>query len=390
MSSSTTAAASVPSKNATAIAAAAMASKINAARAYAQAQNVIAAKHFAAAMAGFIGLFAIFHWSRFLYSRYASKTIKDSKIMKGQVSIARLTRHVLNHPAPYFKSIGHALVVIVYLLINVVVTVTGNIDWTSQIGIAKRCGWLAFSNIAFITFLALKNTPLAYLTGFSYESLNPLHQAAGYTTVTYVFLHLILESAYMSKFNELFVLTEQEQVYGIVAGCGMFIILVSAICLRSIRYEIFYLIHIAMYAVIIVTAALHRSDITKQALYAILVAGAMWGSDRILRACRVLWYSYDNRAIITPLPHGGTRIKLSRAPSRAIPGNHCFLWIPQIRLIETHPFTIVNCSPSSLELVISAYDGFTNDLHNYALKNPGVTLRASVDETEEFDTQAYH
>jgi NAD(P)H-flavin reductase len=63
----------------------------------------------------------------------------------------------------------------------------------------------------------------------------------------------------------------------------------------------------------------------------------------------------------------------------AVPGNHLFLWIPQICLLETHPFTIVSSTASSLELVVAAYDGFTNDLHQYAKKNPGASLRASVD-----------
>ncbi|KAH8667412.1 ferric reductase NAD binding domain-containing protein [Tricladium varicosporioides] len=379
MSSSTTVSTPV-AKNATAAAAsAAMAKKVQAARAYAQSNNIKSAKYFAAAMSGFILLFAIFHWSRFLYSRFASRGVKNSKLMKGQVTLARLTRHVLNHPAPFFKSIGHALVVIVYLLINIILTVTLDVDWSTQIGIAKRCGWLAFSNIVFITFLALKNTPLAYLIGYSYESLNPLHQAAGYTTIIYSLLHVTLESVYFKKAHHLATLIEEENIYGIVAGSAMFIILVSAITIRSMRYEIFYIIHIAMYAVLLVTVALHRPELDKKEIFAILVAAGLWGSDRVLRACRVLWYSYGNQAILTPLPYGGTRITLSRAPSRAVPGTHCFLWIPKIRLIETHPFTIANVSPSRMELVINAYDGFTSDLHEYAVKNPGVSLRASVD-----------
>lgn len=105
----------------------------------------------------------------------------------------------------------------------------------------------------------------------------------------------------------------------------------------------------------------------------------MWTSDRILRTTRTFFYSFGTRATITPLPHGGTQVVLNWAPSRVIPGNHCFLWIPKIRLLETHPFTIVSSTPSSLQLVIAAYDGFTSDLHQYAKKNPGVSLRASID-----------
>jgi len=46
-------------------------------------------RFYAAAMAGLIVLFTIFHFTRFLYSRYASKSVKESAVMKIQVSIAR-------------------------------------------------------------------------------------------------------------------------------------------------------------------------------------------------------------------------------------------------------------------------------------------------------------
>jgi NAD(P)H-flavin reductase len=39
----------------------------------------------------------------------------------------------------------------------------------------------------------------------------------------------------------------------------------------------------------------------------------------------------------------------------------------------------VSSTSSSLEIVIAAYDGFTSDLHKYAKKHPGASLRASVD-----------
>jgi len=32
-----------------------------------------------------------------------------------------------------------------------------------------------------------------------------------------------------------------------------------------------------------------------------------------------------------------------------------------------------------MSFVVAAYDGFTRDLHQYAIKNPGAQLRASID-----------
>lgn len=174
-------------------------------------------------------------------------------------------------------------------------------------------------------------------------------------------------------------LLEPANTYGMLAVTAMFVTAVFAIIIRRIRYEVFYVVHISMYIIILVAVGLHRPSFAGKVVIITILMGCMWGSDRLLRSWRIFWYSYDNRAIITPLPNGGTRIRLQRAPTRAVAGAHCFLWIPKIRAFETHPFTIVDKRTNSLEFVISAYDGFTNDLHDYAVKNPGVALRASID-----------
>ena len=238
---------------------------------------------------------------------------------------------------------------------------------------------MAILNVCFITFLALKNTPLAFLTAYSYESLNPLHQVGGYTIITCAFLHATLQGVYWHQRNRLSELLEEEQIYAITAVSALFVILVTALAVRKLTYELFYIIHITMYILIIVMVALHRPEFATKSIIITIVAGAMWASDRIFRGSRVLYNSINNQATLHPLPNGGTRIVLRRSPSGTVPGTHCFLWIPKIRLIETHPFTIVSATPSSLELVIAAYDGFTSDLHDYAVKNPGVSLRASID-----------
>ncbi|KAL5331823.1 hypothetical protein ACEPPN_001361 [Leptodophora sp. 'Broadleaf-Isolate-01'] len=364
-------------KNATAIAAAARkAAALK--RAHQRIISEEAVKHYAIAIAAVIVMFTIFHWSRFLYSRHASKGVKKSGIMKAEVSVARMVRHILTHRAPGFTSIGHAVLVVFFLLLNILFLFI-HMDFASILPFAKRLGWMAIANIAFVTFLALKNTPLAFLTAYSYERLNILHQVAGYTTVIFSLLHGIFISIGFIKIKMVTMLQEHEQTFGITAGVAMFVLMTFALLVRRIRYEVFYVSHIAMFIILIVMISFHQPHIAEKGAIATIFAGSIWASDRILRGMRVLWYSYDNRASITPLAHGGTRIILRRSPSRAVPGTHCFLWIPKIRLIETHPFTIVSNSPMSLELVISAYDGFTNDLHNYAMKNPDAILRASID-----------
>ena len=157
----------------------------------------------------------------------------------------------------------------------------------------------------------------------------------------------------------------------------MLIILATALFLRKLQYEFFYIVHILMFMVIVVMVGLHRPDFTKHTIIITIFTASIWVADRAFRFLKISFFSFGNTATITPLPHGGTRIVLRKSSSRAIPGSHAFLWIPAIRVTETHPFTIVSTKP--LEFVVAAYDGFTSDLHAYALRNPGKALKASID-----------
>jgi predicted ferric reductase len=184
------------------------------------------------------------------------------------------------------------------------------------------------------------------------------------------------------SFNKLHfkgILIELPQIHAMIAASAVLVILVTATFLRRMRYEAFCVTHITMYMLILINVGFHRHEFALKTVIVAVFASSMWCLDRILRFCRILWYSYENRATITPLPNGGTRITLPRSPCRAIPGTHCFLWIPRIRAAETHPFTIVAATAHSLELVVASYDAFTKDLHKYAVEHPGARLRTSID-----------
>ena len=124
---------------------------------------------------------------------------------------------------------------------------------------------MALTNIAFITFLALKNTPLAFLTAYSHERLNQLHQVGGYTTVTYVFIHLTLLARAFVKVNRASIILEDSQINGMIAASAMLVTLIAAVAVRRLRYEAFYVIHVLMYMIIIINVGLHRPDFAGKA-----------------------------------------------------------------------------------------------------------------------------
>ena len=148
-------------------------------------------------------------------------------------------------------------------------------------------------------------------------------------------------------------------------------------CLRmSYKGLVFYVIHISMIIVILITVGLHRPALATRTLVVVLFAGSFWVLDRTLRFAKTTWYFYGNSASITALPDNATRVVLRRS-IKASAGSHAFLWIPAIRAAETHPVTLVSTNPA--EFVLKAHDGFTSDLHKRALEAPDATLRCSLD-----------
>ncbi|KAL2264437.1 hypothetical protein VTK26DRAFT_2 [Humicola hyalothermophila] len=345
---------------------------------FAQRQKVTerVMKYYAAGLCGLIAVFVLFHWAHWLCVR-AERSKRPPRVLGlPLIASSRLVRNLLLRKLPGFKSAGHALVVAVYVAINFAVIFT-NVD-PSVANFAHRFGWMALANMALVIFLALKNTPLAFITAYSYERLNCLHQIAGYTMFAQMVLHSSMYTAFFNSQGRLLeIFAEKEQIAAIVCGFSFLGVIFSAIFLRRIWYEVFYVAHISSWIISIVAVGFHQPEFANKTLIVVVVAAAMWFVDRVIRACRVLYYSINNEATLHPLPNGGTKVVMKKLPARAEPGKHCFVWIPAIRKFETHPFTIHKSSP--VEFTVKARDGFTSDLHKYAVAHPGAAVRASVD-----------
>ncbi|TGJ81668.1 hypothetical protein E0Z10_g7105 [Xylaria hypoxylon] len=334
--------------------------------------NVEILSYYAASLSALIAIFILGHWAR----RAASSSSR-SPILYPITALSRIIRKGFLRNIPGFTSVGHAVLVAAYVGLNALFSFY-RVDWSRFSNIAARFGWMAVGNLAFVVFLALKNTPLAVLTVYSYERLNSLHQIAGYTTLLYTILHAVLYTYYFISAGRISILREEVVTAGIVLGFAMFFTVFAGLTLRRLKYELFYTIHLALFVVIVVTLGLHRPHLEeeKTLIVTILIASA-WFFDRLVRASRLAYNSINNEATVFPLPNGGTRIVLKKPIARARPGKHCYVWLPHIRAFETHPFTIVAADP--MELIINTYSGFTRDLHQYANKNPGGSLKVSAE-----------
>ncbi|OAA50737.1 Ferric reductase-like transmembrane component [Cordyceps fumosorosea ARSEF 2679] len=340
--------------------------------------NVQAMEGFTFATLALGGIFILFHLSKTAYRGFR-RWQGGSPGLALVSSPVRMIRQVSIYSVPLFPSAGHLFVVVTYIALNVVFLFAymDNNNFGFVTNIASRTGWLALANMIFSVFLALKNTPLAFLTAWSYERLNILHRYSGMFAVLHMIIHACTYSAYFAGQGRPQLLTMQTSIYGIIAGSSFFLLGLSGVVLRPWWYELFYYVHIVFFVLAIVMTGMHQPSIVDGFLIITIITGAMWALDRLIRLARLVFYSVNNHVTLTPLPHGGTRVTLAKAPLGALSGKHCFLWIPAIRSFETHPFTISAMNP--LEFVVTAHDGFTKDLHDLAVSQPGVQFGASVE-----------
>ncbi|OLN96666.1 Ferric/cupric reductase transmembrane component 2-like protein 3 [Colletotrichum chlorophyti] len=331
-----------------------------------------AMSYYAAAIAGVMALFII------CYVANLSRKFLPTALVALFAVPTRFFKKYLIRTGPNMTSVGHALISAGYLALNITFMFIHS-DYDAlpmQSVIAARTGWLALINICFVVFLSLRNTPLAYLTAWSYERLKFLHGIAGFTIVVHVAIHGACYSSFFIEQNNAIRLQVLDEIYGIVAGFTLLSMTIVAVIFSRKRYELFYILHVFFFILSLVFIGLHHPDVAENVAYAVAVAGGMWVLDHAVRLTRLGVNSINNTATVYPLPNGATRIVLKKSPSTARSGEHAYLWIPRIRLLETHPFTIAAVEP--LEFVVSAHDGFTRGLHEFASKNPGADLSASV------------
>ncbi|KAM0078830.1 hypothetical protein ACKRZS_008695 [Fusarium odoratissimum] len=266
-----------------------------------------------------------------------------------------------------------------YVVINTIVTFThlDNDNMPLLSNMASRTGWMAIANLLIVVLLSLKNTPIVIFMTSSYERLNILHRITGYTTLIFAIVHSCSYAAVFGAQNFLQRLLAREEIFGMVAMGSFLILGFAGAVLRTWWYELFYYLHVVFWILAVILTSLHQPEPSKKVLYVIFASAGIWVLERIIRLARIIVNSANNTVTLTPLPNGGTRVTLAKAPYGSSSGKHGFLWIPGVRTVETHPFTMVATDP--LEFVVVAHDGFTRALHKCALEYPGITLKGSVE-----------
>ena len=136
---------------------------------------------------------------------------------------------------------------------------------------------------------------------------------------------------------------------------------------RSLWYELWVLQHLAAAGVFLWLLYLH---VPAYAAYNIWTAIAFVAFDQI---GRFVWNVFQNlrgktfgySATLEAMPGDFTKVVIP-VQFRWKAGQHVYLTIPRIGLIEAHPFTIANAPSDTITLYIKAHSGFSRRLYRTA------------------------
>ncbi|KAK6515832.1 hypothetical protein TWF281_004423 [Arthrobotrys megalospora] len=272
---------------------------------------------------------------------------------------------------------AHTVIVICYIIMNIWVCLFSSKPTLQLIQLARKAGWFSVVNGTLLVFLAMKNTPLSYLTGMSYEKLNVFHRWVAITALIQGGVHTIAVAVGLSRLipSQVGFLLVPANVWGIITLALWMIILASFYLLKVIRYEVFYVMHLILFPLTFIACILHN----RHSYGPIGAAFILYFIDRAVRYNRIFWhnrYSDKLKAKVQLTQDGMTIVKVPRGNLMWRPGTHAFLCMPGIRYFESHPFTIASVGDDidteggkkTVDFIIKPEDGFTKAMNWEARK----------------------
>ncbi|KEF53546.1 uncharacterized protein A1O9_10521 [Exophiala aquamarina CBS 119918] len=251
--------------------------------------------------------------------------------------------------------------------------------------IGFRAAWVSVTQLPLIYILSGKGNIITLLTGISYERLNWLHRWVSRT----MFLTLIVHWSYFFTEWDIanFVKFEMDMMPMVKYGFGAWAVIGWMVItgfgfIRSLSYELWLLQHLASAMVLLWLVYLH---VPSYAQYNVWFAVGSVVFDRLVRGLkmaasnigfnksglntRLIGYEAEVKCVSS----GFIQVIIKHAKFNWKAGQHVYLSIPRIGILEAHPFTIANLSKSGfgahgsndLELYIKAHDGFTKRLHRH-------------------------
>lgn len=275
-------------------------------------------------------------------------------------------RHNQEFRIPYLKNAKagmgtlpsrfHTFLLVVLLTTNLGYCLA--LDWThleADAVIAElrgRTGQLAILNIIPTVLFALRNNPLLWMTGVSYDCFNLLHRWCARIMVIESALHVIAWAVNVHRASgpgqiALSLATSKSFGWGMV-GMAVFgaIFVVSSAPIRHAFYETFLNGHRLLVVFGLVGVYVHLDAAGLPQVPYMQLVFAMWGAELFWRIARICYLNVSAKRGVTKikveaLPGDACRVTFElRRPWKYTPGCHVHAYLPTIALWSSHPFSI--------------------------------------------------
>mmetsp|Transcript_19262 Transcript_19262/g.28690 ORF Transcript_19262/g.28690 Transcript_19262/m.28690 type:complete len:498 (-) Transcript_19262:62-1555(-) len=271
-----------------------------------------------------------------------------------------------SHPyltAPLFRSWSDWLV---HINIVELIVFAGLFAGLTLAGSGSDYGDACIYMSALILLPVSRNSIFTVLTGVPFERLIKYHRWISYYTLVPYILHGVLEGGWVDDWTDL--------TGTITLACLGFLVLTSLEFIRRRFYEVFYVLHFSFIGLVIF-AVLH----TGKAAAAFAPGLVLWGIDILLR---LLNMRKTVQARITLLPEDMVLVEVPKNDetrtvlSKYKPGQHCYLNVPSISALQSHPFSMSSAPhEKSATFHIKNLGNWTNKLQQRTDRKELITTR---------------
>jgi len=221
---------------------------------------------------------------------------------------------------------------------------------------SNRAGFLGLSCIPFLFAFTGKNSIISLLTGMSHHRLNQVHRFLGLCLFIMVSVHMgcMIHTWMPWKFLLEEQLATTKVRYGLATYSTLCLIVLTSLWpVRRFAYEVFVLSH-TLFLVFLVLVGLHTPYAMR-----FTAAGIACYLLNVLTGWCVRTHSALAQA--TVFQDRLTRICMDK-PIEHLPGQHLYICVPSMSLIQWHPFTISSTDHNSVTVHVRAVGGFTKKL----------------------------
>lgn len=272
-----------------------------------------------------------------------------------------------------------------------------------------RSGALAAINLIPTVLFAMRNNPFIPLLHVSYDTFNLFHRWAARVVIAESSLHVLawaINAVTTSGGPGIGTMLRQSVSFqwGAVGAVLFLVIGVQAWSpIRHASYEFFINSHRLLVLIALIGVYVHLETANLPQLPYVVLAFLAWVTEWTIRGLKIIFYNYSGQrrttVIAEALDGGATRVTFNLTqPWKFRPGCHVHVYLPQIGLWSSHPFsvawskTVQRCEveeklpttevnldkeddvTTSLSLVIRAREGMTGKLFKRASAAPGKVI----------------